>query len=93
MSDQTYEIDLKINKDAFLKDLREIKAEVKSVSKDINMEVKKLRLKWNDVLVIRIDGLIKLSEREGIQKRLSKQLHRKVIVLDRFVKDIEVIER
>ena len=66
--EDTYKVNLEINKDEILKDIREIKKETETIIKDAEYNINKLRLK-------------------------RKDLHRKVLVLDNSVRDIEVAER
>ena len=89
----SYKINLEINKEELLKDLKEIKNEVKSVTKEIDTDIKHIRLKRKDVLLIKLNGRFKEADKTEIEKRLKKSLHRKVIVIDQFVEDVTALER
>lgn len=91
--EDTYKVNLEINKDGILKDLKEIKEEVKATTKQINFDIKKLKLKRKDILIIKVDMFLKDSDKDKMEQRLKKKLHRKVLVLDNRVRDIEVAER
>lgn len=87
-----YKVDLEINKDEILKDLREIKNEVKSVTKEIDSDIKHLRLKRKDILIVKIDMYLKEDDIQKIEQRLRKKLHRKVLVFDKTVTEVETIQ-
>lgn len=91
--EDTYKVNLEINKDEILKDLKEIKEEVKATTKQISFDIKKLKLKRKDILIIKVDMFLKDSDKDKMEQRLKKKLHRKVLVLDNRVRDIEVAER
>lgn len=91
--EDTYKVNLKINKDELLKDLKEIKEEVKATTKEINFDIKKLKLKRKDILIVKVNTLLKDSDKAKMEQRLKKKLHRKVLVLDNSIRDIEVVER
>jgi thiamine monophosphate kinase len=89
----TYKIDLEINKEEILKDLKEIKKEFKQTTKEISLDTKKLKLKRKDILIIKVDMFLKDCDKDKAEKRLKKKLHRKVLVLDNSVREIEVVNR
>lgn len=89
----SYKINLEINKEELLKDLKEIKNEVKSVTKEIDNDIKLIRLKRKDVLLVKLNGIFKEADKTIIAKQLKKTLHRKVIVIDQFVEDVTALER
>ncbi|WP_405317591.1 hypothetical protein [Faecalibacillus faecis] len=91
--EDTYKVNLEINKDEILKNLKEIKEEVKAITKEINFDIKKLKLKRKDIFIIKVDMFLKDSDKDRMEQRLKKKLHRKVLVLDNSVRDIEVVER
>jgi len=76
-----------------LKKIIELKKSIKKVVKDINFDVKRLRLKRKDILIIKVDMFLKDSDKNKMEQRLKKKLHRKVLLLDNSVRDIEVAER
>ena len=69
----TYE--LEINTEKALKDLEKIKQTIKSCEFEIN----KLRLKRKDILVIKIH---KENDLDKIKRKIKKQIHRKILILD-----------
>ena len=87
------EIILDINKEKAIKDLKEIKAEAESIIKDMDYSIGKLRLKRKDILIVKMDQLISPQYKAMIEKQLKKQLHRKVIVIDKTINSMSVIER
>ena len=91
--EDTYTINLELNKDEILKDLKEIKKEIKETTKEIEFDIKKLKLKRKDILIIKMDVFLKDTDKDRIEKRLKKKLHRKVLVLDASVRKIEVVNQ
>ena len=91
--EDTYKINLEINKEGILKDLKEIKEEVKAITKEINFDIKKLKIKRKDILIVKVNVFLKDSDKTKMEQRLKKKLHRKVLVLDNSIRDIEVVER
>ena len=87
------EIILDINKEKAIKDLKEIKEEAESIIKDLDYNIGKLRLKRKDILIVKMDQLISPQYKAMIEKQLKKQLHRKVIVIDKTINSMSVIER
>lgn len=75
----------KINKEEILKDIRDIKKEVKDTVKNCEYEISKLRLKRKDILVIKIHALYKASDMKIIKKNLEKQLHRRVLLINDLI--------
>ena len=82
----TYTLDVELNIEDSLKQLRELKEEVKSTTNEIEFDLKKLRLRRKDILVVRINGMFKANDKMKIEKQLLKKLHRKVLVIDDSVK-------
>lgn len=91
--EDTYKVNLEINKDEILKDIREIKKETETIIKDAEYNINKLRLKRKDILIVKVDMFLKDSAKDRMEQRLRKKLHRKVLVLDNSIRDIEVAER
>lgn len=91
--EHSLKINLELNKEELLKDLKEIRNEIKSITKEIDTDIKHLRLKRKDILVVKMDIFLKDIDKDKIEKRLKKKLHRKVIVLDASIREIETIER
>ena len=91
--DDTYKINLEINKEEIMKDLKEIKEEVKNVTKEVDTDIKHLRLKRKDILIVKVDMFLKDSDKDKMEQRLKKKLHRKVLVLDASIREIEAVER
>lgn len=91
--EDTYKVNIEINKDGLLKDLKEIKEEVKATTKEINFDIKKLKLKRKDILIVKVNMFLKDSDKTKMEQRLKKKLHRKILVLDNSIRDIEVVER
>lgn len=89
----SYKINLEINKEELLKDLKEIKNEVKSVTKEIDTDIKHIRMKRKDILVIKLNGMYKEADRRCMEEELKKRLHRKVFVVDSLIEDIHVLEK
>ena len=87
-----YKINLEINKEGLLKDLKEIKEEVKSVTKEINTNIQCLKLNRKDILVVKVDLFLKEADKLKIAKQLGKRLHRKVLVIYKNT-DLEIIKR
>ena len=87
------EIILDINKEKAIKDLKEIKEEAESIIKDLDYNIGKLRLKRKDILIVKMEQLISPQYKAMIEKQLKKQLHRKVIVIDKTINSMSVIER
>lgn len=81
----TYTLDVELNIEDSLKQLRELKEEVKSTTKEIKFDLKKLRLRRKDILVVRLNAMFKANDKMKIEKQLSKKLHRKVLVIDNSV--------
>ena len=78
----TYTLDVELNIEDSLKQLRELKEEVKSTTNEIKFDLKKLRLRRKDILVVRLNGMFKANDKMKIEKQLLKKLHRKVLVID-----------
>lgn len=78
----TYTLDVELNIEDSLKQLRELKEEVKSTTNEIEFDLKKLRLRRKDILVVRLNGMFKANDKMKIEKQLLKKLHRKVLVID-----------
>jgi len=91
--EDTYKINLEINKDEILKEFREIKKEAGQLIKDTQYSINKFTLKRKDILIIKVDMFLKDSDKDKMEQRLKKKLHRKVLVLDNRVRNIEVAER
>ena len=77
-----YQIELKINKDEVLKDIRQIKKETEKIIKDCEFNVNKLRLKRRDILVIKVKATISPEATDVIAKQLKKKLRRNVLIID-----------
>lgn len=77
-----YTLDVELNIEDSLKQLRELKEEVKSTTNEIEFDLKKLRLRRKDILVVRLNGMFKANDKMKIEKQLLKKLHRKVLVID-----------
>ena len=77
-----YTLDVELNIEDSIKQLRELKEEVKSTTNEIEFDLKKLRLKRKDILVVRLNGMFKANDKMKIEKQLLKKLHRKVLVID-----------
>lgn len=80
--EDTYTLDVELNIEDSLKQLRELKEEVKSTTNEIEFDLKKLRLRRKDILVVRLNGMFKANDKMKIEKQLLKKLHRKVLVID-----------
>lgn len=89
----SYKLKIEIDKDEALKDIREVKKEVKELVKECTFELNKLELKRKDILIVKYDMYLKDSDKNKIEKTLKNKLHRKVIVLDKSVRQIEAVER
>lgn len=89
----TYTLNVDIQTDNALKQLRQIKQEVKRVVKECTYEIKKLKLKRKDILIVKMNAFLKDDDKDRLEKRLKKKLHRKVLVLDNSVKEIETVNR
>lgn len=87
----TLNVDIQI--DNTLKQLRQIKQEVKKVVKECTYEIKKLKLKRKDILIVKMNAFLKDDDKDRLEKRLKKKLHVKVLVLDNSVKEIEAVNR
>lgn len=92
IKDNTYKLNVDIQIDNALKQLRQIKKEVREVVKECNYELNKLTLKRKDVLVVKLNGMYKIKTLQQIEKTLKKKLHRKVIVINQDV-ELETIKR
>ena len=91
--EDTYNVNIELNKDEVLRGLKEIKEELKSTTKEIEFNIKKLRLKRKDILIVKVNMFLKDSDKTKMEQRLKKKLHRKILVLDNSIRDIEVVER
>ena len=91
--EQSYKIRLEVNKDEVLKDIKEIKKETGSIIKDAEYSINRIKLNRKDILIVRYDMYLKDSDKNKIEKTLKNKLHRKVIVLDKSVRQIEAVER
>ena len=78
----SYKLKIEIDKDEALKDIREVKKEVKETVKECTFELNKLELKRKDILVIKLHAFYKAKDIEIMKKQLEKQLHRKVLLID-----------
>lgn len=58
------------------------KEDGKSTTNEIKFDLKKLRLRRKDILVVRLNGMFKANDKMKIEKQLLKKLHRKVLVID-----------
>ena len=58
----TYTLDVELNIEDSLKQLRELKEEVKSTTNEIEFDLKKLRLRRKDILVVRLNGMFKAND-------------------------------
>lgn len=76
-----------------LQNIVNLKKEIRKEIKGMNFDIKRLRLKRKDILIIKVDMFLKDSDKDKMEQRLKKKLHRKVLVLDNRVRDIEVAER
>ncbi len=77
-----YKINLEINKEEILKDIRDIKKEVENTVKNCEYEISKLNLKRKDILVIKVHAFYKANDMEKIKKKIEKQLHRRVLLIN-----------
>lgn len=91
--EETYKLNFELNKDELLKDIKEIRDEVKSVTKEIDTDIKHIRLKRKDILIVKVNMFLKDNDKDRIEKTLKKKLHRKVLVLDNTVTEIETVNR
>ena len=91
--EETYKLNFELNKDEIIKEIKEIKEEVKSTTKEIQFDIKKLKLRRKDILIVHMNVFLKDTDKDKIEKRLKKKLHRKVLVLDNSVRDIEAVVR
>ena len=87
-----YTLDVELNIEDSIKQLRELKEEVKSTNNEIEFDLKKLRLKRKDILVVRLSGMFKTNDKMKIEKQLLKKLHRKVLVIDDSVKLFSIVK-
>lgn len=92
IKDNTYKLNVDIQIDNALQQLRQIKKEVREVVKECDYELNKLTLKRKDVLVVKLNGMYKIKTLQQIEKTLKKKLHRKVIVINQDV-ELETIKR
>jgi len=79
---QSYKIRIEVNKDELLKDIRNIKKEVKEIVNECEYEINKLKLKRKDILVVKVHALYKANDMKAIKKKLEKQLHRRVLLIN-----------
>lgn len=91
--EETYKLNFELNKDEIIKEIKEIKEEVKSTTKEIQFDIKKLKLSRKDILIVHMNMFLKDTDKDKIEKRLKKKLHRKVLVLDNSVRDIGAVVR
>ena len=91
--EETYKLNFELNKDEIIKEIKEIKEEVKSTIKEIQFDIKKLKLSRKDILIVHMNMFLKDTDKDKIEKRLKKKLHRKVLVLDNSVRDIGAVVR
>ncbi len=91
MNEEKYKINLEINKEEILKDIRDIKKEVKETTREIEFEISKLQLKRKDILVIKTNAIFRAEDLIKIKKKLEKQLHRRVLVIDNTIDISHVI--
>lgn len=92
LKDNKYTLNIDIQIDNALKQLRQIKKEVKEVVKDCTYEINKLQLKRKDILVVKIGTFLTRDEVSRLEKGLKKKLHRKVLVVSDNI-DFYKIER
>lgn len=92
IKDNTYTLNVDIEIDNALQQLRTIKKEVREVVKECDYELNKLSLKRKDILVVKLNGMFKQTTIKQIEKELRKKLHRKVLVLNKGI-ELEIIER
>lgn len=92
IKDNKYTLAVNIEIDNALKQLRTIKKEVKECVKDCHYELNKLELKRKDILVVKLDCILKQPDVKQIEKQLKKTLHRKVLVVNRGI-ELTTIER
>lgn len=90
--DNKYKLKVDIEIDNALKQLRQIKKEVKEVVKECDYELNKLSLKRKDMLVVKLNGIYKQSEIKRIEKEIRKKLNRKVLVINQGI-ELAVIEK
>ena len=90
--DNKYKLKVDIEIDNALKQLRQIKKEVKEVVKECDYELNKLSLKRKDILVVKLNGIYKQSEIKRIEKEIRKKLNRKVLVINQGI-ELAVIEK
>jgi superfamily I DNA and RNA helicase len=90
--DNKYTLNVDIQIDNALQQLRTIRKKVKEVVKECNYKLNKLSLKRKDILVVRLNCMLKQNDIEQIEKRLKKKLHRKVLVINRDI-ELETIKR
>ena len=92
IKDNTYTLKVDIEIDNALKQLRQVKKEVKEVVKECDYELNKLYLKRKDILVVKLNVIFKQTTIKQIEKELRKKLHRKVLVLNKDI-ELETIQR
>lgn len=80
-----YTLDVELNVEDSLKELKRLKQEVKDTANEIDFSIKKLRLKRKDILVVKLNTKLKQSDKMYIEKQLKKKLHRKVLVIDNSI--------
>lgn len=80
--EDSYKINLEINKEEVLKDIRCIKKELKEVVKDCKYEINKIKLGRKDVLVVKVHALYSTNDMKTIKKELKKHLHRRVLLIN-----------
>lgn len=80
--EDSYKINLEINKEEVLKDIRCIKKEVKEVVKDCKYEINKLKLGRKDILVVKVHTFCSANDMKTIKKKIKKHLHRRVLLIN-----------
>lgn len=91
--DNIYKLKVDIQIDNALQQLRTIKKEIRKLVKECHYELNKLTLKRKDILVIKLNGFFKETDRKRIKKQIKKAIHRKVFVIDDFIKDMHILEK
>ena len=64
----TYTVDVELNIEDSLKNLKKLKEEVKNTIKEIDFSIKNLRLKRRDILVVKLNGIYKQTDIANIKK-------------------------
>ena len=88
----TYTVDVELNVEDSLKELKRLRQEVKDTANEIDFSIKKLSIKRKDILVVKLNGMFKQDTKMKIEKQLKKKLHRKVLVIDNLM-ELHLIEK